>query len=37
MKKIVLTSCGVIDGKLKEQFYALLNKQNYNNESEYEF
>lgn len=26
MKKIVLTSCGVIDGKLKEQFYELLNK-----------
>lgn len=26
MKKIVLTSCGVIDGNLKEQFYELLNK-----------
>ena len=26
MKKIVLTSCGVIDSKLKEQFYNLLNK-----------
>ena len=26
MKKIVLTSCGVIDSKLKDQFYALLNK-----------
>ena len=26
MKKIVLTSCGVIDSKLKEQFYELLNK-----------
>ena len=26
MNKIVLTSCGVIDSKLKEQFYELLNK-----------
>lgn len=26
MKKIVLTSCGVIDSNLKEQFYELLNK-----------
>lgn len=26
MKKIVLTSCGVVDSKLKEQFYNLLDK-----------
>lgn len=26
MNKIVLTSCGVIDSKLKEQFYKLLDK-----------
>ena len=26
MKKIVLTSCGIIDDILKEQFYGLLNK-----------
>ena len=26
MEKIVLTSCGVIDSKLKEQFYGLLDK-----------
>lgn len=26
MNKIVLTSCGIIDKKLKEQFYSLLNK-----------
>lgn len=26
MNKIVLTSCGVIDSKLKEQFYELLDK-----------
>ena len=26
MYKIVLTSCGVIDSKLKEQFYELLDK-----------
>ena len=26
MNKIVLTSCGVIDSKLKEQFLELLNK-----------
>ena len=26
MKKIVLTSCGIIDKKLKEAFYNLLNK-----------
>ena len=26
MNKIVLTSCGIIDDKLKEQFYSLLNK-----------
>ena len=26
MKKIVLTSCGIIDNELKSQFYNLLNK-----------
>lgn len=26
MRKIVLTSCGIIDNKLKEQFYELLDK-----------
>lgn len=26
MKKIVLTSCGIIDDTLKKQFYGLLNK-----------
>ena len=26
MKKIVLTSCGIIDDKIKKQFYNLLNK-----------
>lgn len=26
MRKIVLTSCGIIDSKLKEQFYNLLDK-----------
>lgn len=26
MGKVVLTSCGIIDSKLKEQFYNLLNK-----------
>ena len=26
VRKIVLTSCGVIESKLKEQFYDLLNK-----------
>lgn len=26
MNKIVLTLCGIIDDKLKEQFYSLLNK-----------
>lgn len=26
MKKIVLTSCGIIDDRLKKQFYNLLNK-----------
>lgn len=26
MKKIVLTSCGIIDDTLKEQFFGLLNK-----------
>jgi len=26
MNRIVLTSCGIIDSKLKNQFYSLLNK-----------
>lgn len=26
MKKIVLTSCGIIDNELKSKFYNLLNK-----------
>lgn len=26
MSKIVLTSCGIIDSELKDQFYSLLDK-----------
>ena len=27
MKNIILTSCGIIDGKFKEQFYRIINKE----------
>ena len=27
MKNIILTSCGIIDGKFKEQFYRIIDKE----------
>jgi len=31
MKNIVLTSCGIINEKFKEQFYGVINKEEVKN------
>ena len=31
MKNIVLTSCGIINEKFKEQFYGVINKEEAKN------